>query len=45
MNWDELDCHPQTVRERMIRFNQLGVDGLQDAGCAGTRAQSQADPG
>jgi hypothetical protein len=24
----ELDCHPQTVRERIDRFNAEGVDGL-----------------
>ena len=28
---DELGCHPQTVREREVRFNALGIDGLQDA--------------
>jgi transposase len=26
----ELGCHPQTVRERIIRFNAEGVDGLGD---------------
>ena len=26
----ELDCHPQTVRERLTRFNAEGVDGLGD---------------
>jgi transposase len=26
----QLDCHPQTVRERLHRFNAEGVDGLQD---------------
>jgi transposase len=26
----ELDCHPQTVRERLIRFTAEGVDGLGD---------------
>lgn len=26
----QLDCHPQTVRERLQRFNAEGVDGLQD---------------
>src|SRR5215203_1241848 len=25
-----LRCHPQTVRERLIRFNAEGVDGLGD---------------
>ncbi len=27
----ELDCHPQTLRERVTRFNVLRIDGLQDA--------------
>lgn len=27
----ELDCHPQTVRERVSRFNERGIEGLQDA--------------
>jgi transposase len=26
----ELHCHPQTVRERLLRFNAAGVDGLGD---------------
>jgi transposase len=26
----ELGCHPQTVRERIMRFNAEGVDGLGD---------------
>jgi transposase len=26
----ELHCHPQTVRERLLRFNTEGVDGLGD---------------
>jgi transposase len=26
----ELGCHPQTVRERLLRFNAEGVDGLGD---------------
>src|SRR5690349_1583902 len=26
----ELPCHPQTVRERLVRFNTEGVDGLGD---------------
>ena len=32
----ELGCHPQTVRERIVRFNAEGIDGLGDrpgAGC------------
>jgi hypothetical protein len=27
---DELDCHPQTVRERVVRFDQWGIEGMQD---------------
>jgi transposase len=26
----ELQCHPQTVRERLARFNAEGLDGLGD---------------
>ncbi len=26
----ELDCHPQTVRDRLHRFNEAGIDGLLD---------------
>jgi transposase len=26
----ELRCHPQTVRERLLRFNAEGLDGLGD---------------
>ena len=26
----ELDCHPQTVRKRLHRFNEVGIDGLLD---------------
>lgn len=26
----ELGCHPQTVRERLVRFNAEGIDGLGD---------------
>lgn len=26
----ELQCHPQTVRERLVRFNAEGLDGLSD---------------
>ena len=33
----ELDCHPQTVRERIIRFNGEGVDGLGDRPGAGRK--------
>jgi transposase len=34
--WD-LHCHPQTVRERIIRFNAEGVDGLGDRPGAGRK--------
>ena len=43
-SWDELrttaiaaerNCHPQTVRERLARFNAEGVDGLGDRPGAG----------
>src|SRR5215207_9246527 len=27
----ELNCHPQTVRERVTRFNKQGIEGLSDA--------------
>lgn len=27
---EELGCHPQTVRDGLHRFNELGVDGLLD---------------
>src|SRR5262245_37545113 len=30
-----LRCHPQTVRERFLRFNAEGVDGLGDRPGAG----------
>jgi transposase len=33
----ELHCHPQTVRERIIRFNSEGVDGLGDRAGAGRK--------
>jgi transposase len=31
----ELGCHPQTVRERIVRFNAEGLDGLGDRPGAG----------
>ncbi len=31
----ELQCHPQTVRERLLRFNAEGLDGLGDRPGAG----------
>jgi transposase len=33
----ELGCHPQTVRERLARFNAEGVDGLGDRPGAGRK--------
>jgi transposase len=33
----ELGCHPQTVRERVSRFNAEGVDGLGDRPGAGRK--------
>lgn len=33
----ELDCHPQTVRERLIRFNAEGIGGLGDRAGAGRK--------
>jgi transposase len=32
---EELGCHPQTVRERIHRFNAEGLDGLGDRPGAG----------
>jgi transposase len=36
---EELDCHPQTVRVRLARFNALGIDGLKDAPGRGRKAR------
>ena len=33
----ELGCHPQTVRERLLRFNAEGIDGLGDRSGAGRK--------
>jgi transposase len=33
----ELGCHPQTVRERVVRFNAEGIDGLGDRPGAGRK--------
>lgn len=33
----ELDCHPQTVRDHLMRFNLLGIDGLADRPGAGRK--------
>ena len=35
----ELGCHPQTVRERIARFNAEGIDGLGDRPGAGRKSQ------
>ena len=34
---DELSCHPQTVRERLLRFNAEGIEGLGDRLGAGRK--------
>ena len=40
----ELGCHPQTVRESLQRFNELGMDGLCDRRRSGRpRRISEAD--
>jgi len=40
----QLACHPQTVRERLHRFNVEGVDGLQDRPRPGRKRRiSEAD--
>ena len=33
----QLGCHPQTVRERIHRFNAEGIDGLGDRPGAGRK--------
>lgn len=33
----ELRCHPQTVRERLVRFDAEGLDGLGDRPGSGRR--------
>lgn len=38
----ELDVHPQTVRERIQRFNAAGVDGLGDRPGAGRKPRLTA---
>jgi transposase len=35
----ELDCHPQTVRERIVRFNAEGIDGLGDRPGSGRKSR------
>jgi transposase len=39
----ELGCHPQTVRERLTRFNTEGVDGLGDRPGPGRRPRLTED--
>jgi transposase len=39
----ELGCHPQTVRERLTRFNAEGVDGLGDRPGPGRRPRLTED--
>ena len=42
----ELGCHPQTVRERLARFNAEGLDGLGDRPGAGRKRRlTQAERG
>jgi transposase len=36
----ELGCHPQTVRERLVRCNAEGLDGLGDRPGAGRKRRS-----
>jgi transposase len=43
---EELSCHPQTVRERLLRFNAEGLDGLGDRPGSGRRPRlSEAERG
>jgi transposase len=40
----QLDCHPQTIRERLHRYNTEGVDGLVDRQRSGRKRRiSEAD--
>jgi transposase len=39
----ELGCHPQTVRERLARFNAAGLDGLGDRPGAGRKRRLVED--
>jgi hypothetical protein len=42
----ELGCHMQTVRERLQRFNDEGLDGLGDRPGAGRKRRiTEAEPG
>src|SRR5690242_7993986 len=38
-----LGCHPQTVRERLARFNAEGVDGLGDQPGGGRKRRLTED--
>lgn len=38
-----LGCHPQTVRERLVRFNAEGVDGLGDRPGGGRKRRLTED--
>ena len=40
----ELGCHPQTVRERIHRFNAEGIDGLGDRPGAGRKPRLSRKP-
>src|SRR5919108_1182809 len=41
---NQLGCHPQTVRERLTRFNAEGLDGLGDLPISGRpRRLSEAE--
>ena len=41
----ELGCHPQTVRERLVRFNAEGIEGLGDRpGCGRKPRLTEAEP-
>ena len=39
----ELGCHPQTVRERLVRFNAEGIDGLADRPGKGRKSRLTED--
>jgi transposase len=39
----QLGCHPQTVRERIVRFNAEGLDGLGDRPGAGRKPRLTED--
>ena len=39
----EVGCHPQTVRERLVRFNAEGTDGLADRPGQGRKPRVRED--